>query len=75
MKLVKRHIKKFEQFILNPKDPNREAAKRKQIEPDSEEDLEIQDIIDNEDGKDIVDEIIEHFEKQKQQKIKRDQWK
>ncbi len=79
MKLITRHIQKFktfsEQYILNPKDPNEsdrpEPKSKKSIGPDEDE-LEIQEIQQDENEKDFVDEIIEHFEKEK---IKRDKWK
>lgn len=73
MKLIKRRIKTFENFILNPPDPNekhkKEATKKKLPEPDPE-DEEIQDAPEKE--KDLIDELNEYFEKQK---INREKWK
>ena len=73
MKLIKRKIKTFENFIQNPKDPNekhkKETTKKKTEEPDSK-DEEAQDTPEKE--PDLIDELNEYFEKQK---INREKWK
>ena len=75
MKLVSRHIKKFEQFIQNLPDPNEEE--REDINEPEEDELELEPEEDfeddeSEDENDIVDELKEYLERQK---IKRKKWK
>lgn len=69
MKLITRHIKKFEQFIQNSKDPNDEKSKHKEIkekptkpEPTPDEDEETQDE-QEEKEKDIIQEMNDYFKK------------
>ena len=69
MKLIRRHIKKFEQFIQNPEDPKEEVKKksnrRNQTEPEPDpDDEETQDTPEN-DKKELIDELNEYFVKQK----------
>ena len=62
MKLINRHIKKFEQFIQNSKDPNeeekKELKKKKLSEPVPEDPEETDPEEEN-----ILDEIKEYFSK------------
>ena len=66
MKLNNRHIKRFEQFILNPKTPTEKIEivpkNRNPLEPDADED---EPVGTPEEEKDLVDEFIEYFERQK----------
>ena len=74
MKLIKRRIKTFENFIQNPPDPNekhkKEANKKKVPEPDPDDEETQDDQPEKE--KDLIEELNEYFEKQK---INRDKWK
>jgi hypothetical protein len=75
MKLVSKHIKKFEQFIQNLPDPNEEEMEDRkepeedEIELEPEKDFEDEE---NEDESDIVDELKGYLERQKN---KRKKWK
>jgi len=72
MKLIKRHIQKFEQFIQNPKYPKDEVKRKCKKEPEpeiQEDDEEIQENPEN-DEKDIIDELNEYFKNQKLPKTK-----
>jgi hypothetical protein len=69
MRLLQRNIQTFENFIQNPKDPNKSKAppipKKKEIKPIPIEETP------EEPEQDIVDEMEQYFEKQK---LLRAQW-
>jgi hypothetical protein len=74
MKLITRHIKKFEQFIESPKDSNQKSEKdpkkKTQSEPGSDKEemdgtsKDEDDEIQSKKEKDLLDELNEYFSKQ-----------